>query len=134
MDTATGIDELRKQRGLAILRNSGKRIRHIVGQSFFVPSETGDGGYAVDTEKGTCTCEDFESTGRRCKHFWAAVMARDGVGVPEGEGSKIRRVTYSQDWPAYNRAQVEEKEKVKILLRDLCNGIVLPMRKLAADR
>lgn len=36
------------------------------------------------------------------------------------------RITYPQNWPAYNRAQCEEKERVQILLRGLCDGIVQP--------
>src|SRR5690606_13628349 len=34
--------------------------------------------------------------------------------------------TYRQDWPAYDRAQKEEKHRVQLLLRGLCDGIVQP--------
>jgi transposase len=34
------------------------------------------------------------------------------------------RVTYAQNWAAYNAAQTTEKEHVQILLRGLCDGIV----------
>jgi len=36
------------------------------------------------------------------------------------------RITYSQDWPAYNRAQCEERRRVELLLRGLCDGIEQP--------
>jgi len=36
------------------------------------------------------------------------------------------RVTYAQDWPAYNAAQTHEKARVADLLRGLCDGIVQP--------
>ena len=36
------------------------------------------------------------------------------------------RITYSQDWPAYNRAQAEEGHRVQLLLRALCDGIAQP--------
>jgi transposase len=36
------------------------------------------------------------------------------------------RVTYSQDWPAYNAAQCAEKSTAQALLRALCDGIVNP--------
>ena len=36
------------------------------------------------------------------------------------------RITYRQDWPAYTRAQCEEKERVQLLLRGLCDGITQP--------
>jgi hypothetical protein len=38
----------------------------------------------------------------------------------------VRRFTYPQQWPAYNRAQCEEKERVQALLSGLCDGIVQP--------
>jgi transposase len=38
---------------------------------------------------------------------------------------KVRR-TYAQNWPAYNAAQVHEKEMVASLLRDLCDAIEAP--------
>ncbi len=31
-----------------------------------------------------------------------------------------KRPTYKQDWPAYNRAQMMEKNRLQVLLRDLC--------------
>ena len=36
------------------------------------------------------------------------------------------RITYAQDWPAYNAAQREEKHRVQLLLRALCDGIAQP--------
>ena len=38
----------------------------------------------------------------------------------------VTRKTYKQVWPAYNAAQVHEKELVQLLLRELCSGIVEP--------
>jgi hypothetical protein len=38
------------------------------------------------------------------------------------------RITYKQAWPAYNRAQCEEKHRVQLLLRGLCDGIVQPLQ------
>src|SRR5712692_2049530 len=34
-----------------------------------------------------------------------------------------KRPTYPQNWPAYNAAQVAEKERFQVLLRDLCAGV-----------
>jgi hypothetical protein len=49
-------------------------------------------------------------------------------GTPDGTTTvtKTMRVTYGQDWPAYNAAQTHEKERVAELLRGLCEGIVQP--------
>src|SRR5262249_30280841 len=31
--------------------------------------------------------------------------------------------TYKQNWPAYNEAQMNEKDRFQVLLRDLCSGV-----------
>ncbi len=36
--------------------------------------------------------------------------------------------SYAQLWPAYNRAQVHEKDELMILLRELCRGVEEPPR------
>lgn len=122
--------EIRAARGLDIARAKGKRIKHVTAEVYLCPSQTASGGYVVDLAEGSCTCEDFETTGERCKHAWAVLIARGAVTV-EGEALRADepRKTYSQDWPAYNRAQCEEKERVQILLRGLCDGIVQPAAK-----
>jgi transposase len=38
------------------------------------------------------------------------------------------KVTYKQDWPAYNLAQSIEKDRLQVLLFDLCKGLVEPER------
>ena len=40
-----------------------------------------------------------------------------------------KRQTYPQNWPAYNAAQVAEKERFQELLRDLCIGVPLASPK-----
>src|SRR5688500_6843339 len=37
-----------------------------------------------------------------------------------------KRMTYPQVWPAYNAAQVAEKDTLQTLLHDLCAGIPQP--------
>jgi transposase len=39
---------------------------------------------------------------------------------------KVSHTTYSQDWTAYNAAQVEEKDRFMELLADLCSAIPQP--------
>lgn len=44
--------------------------------------------------------------------------------MPDGTTiTETMRVTYAQNWPAYNDAQVHEKERFQVLLRDLCSGV-----------
>jgi transposase len=121
------LDE-RQQRALAIVRDRGKRIKHVSGSRWLVPSQTNaSGGYVVDTEQRTCSCPDHEDRGVACKHIWAVVYFRAEVTLHDGATVVTeQRVTYSQNWTAYNRAQTEEKDRVQLLLRGLCDGIAQP--------
>jgi transposase len=64
-----------------------------------------------------------------CKHLMAVeiVMRRettDGdVTVTEEVSVKV---TYSQDWAAYNRAQCEERDRLLPMLADLCSTVSQP--------
>lgn len=126
----TPAPDIRSQRGLDLAQTKGKRIRHVTGEVYMCPSQSGSGGYLANLGEGTCTCEDFETTAVRCKHQYAVLIARGAVTV-EGEPLRANEPhkTYKQNWPAYNRAQCEEKERVQILLRGLCDGIVQPAEK-----
>lgn len=68
-----------------------------------------------------------------CKHLWAVEYVRLQVTDANGntataEQLTIKRVSYPQDWPAYNAAQCAEKGEVQRLLRGLCDGIVQPVQ------
>lgn len=119
----------RQARGLALATAKAKAFRHIAGDTFFVPSQTSVGsGYVVDVQAGRCTCPDYEERGGPCKHIFALRYYRHELVMPDGttvvtEGVRIQ---YPQDWPAYNRAQCEEKGTAQVLLRGLCDGIRTP--------
>jgi len=120
----------RQQRGFTIA--STARLKQIVATTWLVPSQSGSGGYVVDTERRSCTCPDHELRGvdTVCKHRWAVeFFAVQRVTTTDGSTSVVsamRKKTYRQDWPAYNAAQAEEKHRVQILLRALCDGIPNP--------
>jgi transposase len=63
----------------------------------------------------------------KCKHIFAVeyVVQReyDENGVTQTEVLTVSRKTYSQNWRAYNAAQVCEKSTLQSLLHDLCKGI-----------
>lgn len=72
------------------------------------------------------------STTRRkvkCKHNFAASYVRireehrDGSVTVTETLTVSKRKTYPQNWPAYNQAQTNEKDKFQSLLSDLCRGI-----------
>ena len=48
--------------------------------------------------------------------------------------TKTMRITYTQEWAAYDAAQTHEQEKFVILLRDLCNGIPQPEYRFGRPR
>lgn len=129
-------DPVREQRGRLIA--AGGRIRRSGGM-WVVPSETDTKTYAVDIEREdpTCTCPDHELRKFKCKHQHAVefFILSQSVETDEATGATIEttiaksvRVTYPQNWPAYNAAQTNEGERVATLLRDLCAGIAEPPR------
>lgn len=95
-----------------------------------VPSQSGNGTYTVTvTRDGSwfCSCPDHDETLAPCKHIMAVetTIARE-TGKPATEFSEVVKVTYSQNWPAYNAAQTNEKSMFLRLLADLCSGIEQP--------
>jgi transposase len=127
---------LKEQRGweLATTRTIRKRDGW-----WWVPSQTGQRRYRVQIAKGfaTCECADFLKHGEACKHIVAACIMqikhetnKDGsVTTTRTIAFTEKRITYPQQWPAYNRAQVQEKDKFQSLLHDLCRGIDEPRAK-----
>ena len=135
MDAA--VVDLGQIRGLALFRAKGRRVRLVVGDStYFVPSASGNGGYVVDVAKSTCSCPAHEESGIRCPHLWCVAYFRHELAIPDDERvvSKTVRLTYPQSWGPYNRAQCEEKSRVQILLRGLCDGITEPKQTIGRPR
>ncbi len=103
-----------------------------------VPSQSGPGTYRVastnpdfarlDMVSGLgCNCPDFELRGLPCKHIMAVEFTIKREVTPEGEiVTESVKVTYSQDWAAYNKAQCEEKDRLLPMLADLCSTIPQP--------
>jgi transposase len=121
--------EARRARGAQIARSS--KIVKITDRFYAVPSQQTKGKYAVDPEAGTCMCPDFETHGKACKHLYAVMFARHQITDSDGTTTvtETLKISYAQNWPAYNRAQVTEKETVQTLLKDLCSGIGQPKYK-----
>src|SRR5262245_21198141 len=114
--------DARQQRGLAIAAN--QNIKKAV-KAWSVPSQSGKGSYLVlaDRERPWCQCPDHEEHGGRCKHIYAVefVIQRelfdDGTVVETKTLTVTERKTYQQEsWPAYNRAQCVEKDRLQALL------------------
>ncbi len=128
----------RAQRGLEIASKSGL-IQE--GGAWIVPSQTGTGIYRVDARPDSqrCTCPDFELRREKCKHIFAveftvqAEQKTDG-GTTTTILTKTVKVTYKQEWTAYNTAQTKEKDLFERLLHDLCIGVPEPQQTKGRPR
>jgi len=124
--------EARKQRGAQIAKAGGFRQR---GHLWMVPSQSHAGKWVVDYTDGepTCTCPDYEKRSAFCKHIFAIEIHERRLTVPAAQQPKPP-VRYTQDWSAYNKAQMNEGVHFGPLLHDLCGGIVMPPQKGAGRR
>jgi len=95
-----------------------------------VPSQSGNGTYVVNLDGGQplCTCPDFEKRHMRCKHIHAVeyVIQRETKADGTETYTESVKVTYTQEWPAYNQAQRDEKREFMRLLSDLCQIVPQP--------
>lgn len=128
--------DARQEKGLQIAATT-----KLVGEDnmWLVPSQAGKGKYVVDSEAKQCTCPDFESRQATCKHIFAVEYtirreySNDGETQTVTETVTVKK-TYKQEWPAYNAAQVNEKDQFQKLLHDLCKGIGEPSQKMGRPR
>src|SRR5260370_940649 len=110
------------------------------GKTWIVPSQTNvSAKYKVTIgEMPSCECEDFSLTRKPCKHVHAArlVGERDHGGKAPNIVADVvpKRPTYKQNWPAYSGAQQREKNRVQVLLADLCSGVVDPPRDVTGRK
>ena len=103
-----------------------------------MPSQSGNGTYIVniDDTEPFCTCQHFEATHKKCQHIYAIEFIEQREQRPDGTEvvTKVMRVTYGQNWPIYNEAQMHEQERFIELLRELCNGIEQPEYKFGRPK
>ena len=122
-------DAGRQQRGLAIAALVPVTKTPV---GYKVPSQSNAGSYIVSMDdEPYCSCPDFEKRGRACKHIVAVEFIIQREERPDGlvVETHTARVTYKQDWAAYNAAQEHEREHFVRLLRDLCDTIEQPEGK-----
>ena len=131
--------KVRRERGKAIAATC--KITEKNG-FYLVPSQTGNGFHRVKLDPlpfvPGCSCKDYEANQEDCKHVWAV---RYHLGRSQSAPTSpcltarpatllkrtcAKRPNYPQNWPAYDAAQIHEKEKFLDLLRDLCRGIPEP--------
>lgn len=132
--------EPREQKALEIAAKS-KLTRK--GDIWQVPSQAGTGKYTVDPnpQEPHCTCPDFEARQLRCKHIFAVeyVIQREFTFDEETQTQTLTEIvtvkqTYKQEWPAYNKAQTNEKAQFLAFLYELCSGIEEPVQTFGRPR
>lgn len=131
----------REQRGLEL---AATRIISKKKGVWLVPSQSGNAKYQVNftAEKSSCTCPDHETRGVKCKHIFAASFVMQREENTDGSTTVIesltvtetKRVTYPQNWPAYNEAQTSEQDRFQSLLADLCSCLVTEQPKTGRPR
>jgi transposase len=128
--------DARQEKGLQIAATT-KLIPD--GNMWLVPSQAGKGKYVVDADAKQCTCPDFESRQATCKHIFAVEFTIRREYTDDGQTQTVTQTltvkkTYRQEWPAYNAAQVNEKDQFQKLLYELCKGIGEPSQKMGRPR
>jgi len=75
-----------------------------------------------------CTCPDCEIAKKKCKHIYAVEYYIKQEIDEEGKLSQTKgiKITYGQQWKAYDTAQTNEKLLFMKLLRDLCDTMEQP--------
>ncbi len=126
----------RQLRGLEIAKIGGIRETH---RGWVVPSQSGNGQYLVykDGMRTKCNCPDCVMRNwKKCKHQWAVDYYIDKRIDENGNVTvtKAVKVTYPQEWKAYNEAQIGEVRSFDALLKDLVNIIPEPKQSMGRPR
>lgn len=148
-----GEDAIRRQQGREIAATY--LITQDAAGGYSVPSQSRSGYYRVRSvdNKAVCGCKDFALRNRNCKHIYAVLYFLKWERLPAEQRAKVQekvrveiyakatkaeapkpRATYSQNWPAYNQAQMNEQAMFGRLLRELCDTIVQPPQEIGRPR
>jgi len=104
-----------------------------------VPSTSHAGRAYLVTFNGhepKCNCPDCELRKKKCKHIHAVEFYIKQEIDQEGKITQTKgvKITYSQDWKSYDKAQTNEKLVFMKLLRDLCDNIEQPEYKFGRPK
>ena len=122
-----------------------KKIQKEKNGLWLVPSQRADNViYRVDFCAPTpvCVCPDFQFWQKACKHIFATriMIERESTTIKKGSNGDTTtvtekvRVTYGQEWAAYNAAQTQEKALFLKLLHDLCADVADPVQTKGRPR
>ena len=120
--------QIRKTKDLEIVKTDKIKQQ---GNKWAVPSQSINKYYEVilKLDKSVCNCPDYAERQIKCKHIFAVEITvsksldrRDGCVTV----TQTKRLTYSQEWSAYNKAQTSELKLFDELLKDLVEQIDEP--------
>jgi transposase len=128
--------KIRKQRGYEIAQT--QKIIQKNGK-WLVPSQSNPHkAYEVvlKIDGATCTCEDFKERRLRCKHIFSVDFTITKQINKDGSTTitQTKRITYPQNWKAYNTAQINEQELFMKLLSELCQEVEEPLYTFGRPR
>jgi transposase len=127
--------DAREERGKELAATAKIRQR---GDVWIVPSHASGKKYTVNLDHGSpsCTCPDHEYRQVKCKHMFAVEYSLRQETDTKGNTTVTEsvKVTYKQEWPAYNAAQTQEKWLFQSLLHDLCRGVPEPVQTFGRPR
>lgn len=104
-----------------------------------VPSQAGNGTYMVvigADQAFHCSCPDFAERLMPCKHIIAIeiTIRRETGKDPKVAYTETVKITYSQNWAAYNAAKTGEKDMFIRLLADLVRAVPQPAQRTGRPR
>jgi transposase len=128
--------DMRQQKGIEIAKKGGITE---TPKGWIVPSQSGNGSYLVYKEgmRTACSCPDCQVNGTKtCKHIYALLYLEQKQVDSEGNVTitKAVKITYPQDWKAYNQAQTSEIRLFDALLKDLVANVEEPVQSMGRPR
>ena len=102
------------------------------GNGWIVPSQSNGAAYDVEfsefEHKHSCTCADYQYRKIKCKHIFAVelIVTEEIDGYGTVTQTVTKKVSYTQDWKAYDHAQIHQKELFMPLLQDVCSRVPQP--------
>jgi len=121
----------REERG-KLLAKSTKIVK--TPQGWRVTSQTNTSRQYIvrfTRDEPKCSCPDCELRHKKCKHIYAVEFYIKQEIDQEGRLTETKgvKVSYSQDWKAYDNSQTNEKLVFLKLLKDLCDFTEQPEYK-----
>ncbi|MBX8636623.1 MAG: SWIM zinc finger domain-containing protein [Thermoplasmata archaeon] len=131
------LPELTRIKADRLLSKFPDAVKYVGEGEFSVSSESGHGRYRVldKIDSWTCECRYFQEEEETCKHIAAVMLNLDRqIGVTAEIVDKLAKVSYPQNWEAYDLAQMAELRLFDPLLLGLVESIEDPQPARSTGR